>query len=221
MRRAIVLRVVGSTAAALSASSIASAEPSKDASDVAFVANEDNLTVLKRPVAERWLDGQPPSNGAFSTICVAPCRAQLDASRYQFAVRRPDGALMAGALAYEVRGPSTFQAKVVSHADTRTEGWYVLGGLGGAGVISTTIGLSITCGEDRDCAKWTSLAFWGGLGALSLGAIIGLPMVLEKDELRLSVVPGAPMLAPSGRLELPLRDDLSGAWRGFTIVGRL
>jgi len=209
-------------ATALSFFSIAAnAQESERASNVDFVANEPGLTVLKRPVSEQWLEGHPPSGDEFSPICVAPCRAPLGASRYQFAVRRPDGDVLSDKLVYEVHGPTTFQAEVASRASTRTEGWYVLGGIGGAGALSTTIALSITCGEDRDCAKWTSIAFWGGLGALSIGVIVGLPLVLADDELTISVVPAAPALAPVGRLELGPRDELFGAFRGLTVVGTL
>jgi hypothetical protein len=199
----------------------ASAQEAARSNDVDFVSNEAGLTVLERPVTQRWLDGHSPSNDEFSTLCIAPCRARLEESRYQFAVRRADGAVLPGALTYDVRGPATFQASVVSHADTRTRGFYVLGGVGGAGVIATTTALSITCGEDRECAKWTSLAFWGGLGALSVGVLVGLPMVLEDDELTLSVVPGALAPAPTGRLDAPRADELVGVWRGLTLVGTL
>lgn len=216
-RTALVLRT---SAFVLFATGAANAQESPRAADIAFVADEGGLTVLKRPVTPSWLEGQAPSDAEFSTVCVAPCRASLDESRYQFAVRRADGAVLPGPFAYDVRGPATFQASVVSHADTRARGWYVLGGVGGAGVIATTTALSITCGEDRECAKWTSLAFWGGLGALSVGVLVGLPMVLEDDELTLSVLPGALAPAPSSRLDAP-RFDVAGAWRGLTIVGTL
>jgi hypothetical protein len=209
------------SAALLLAGGAASAQEAPRANAVDFVADEGGLTVLKRPVTPTWLEGHSPSNDEFSTLCIAPCRALLDESRYQFAVRRADGALLPGPLSYDVRGPATFRASVVSHADTRAKGWYVLGGAGGAGVIATTTALSITCGEDRECAKWTSLAFWGGLGALSVGVLVGLPMVLEDDELTLSVVPGTPLPAPSSRLGAPRADELLGAWRGLTLVGRL
>jgi hypothetical protein len=221
MHSLLALPACGVASALSFSSGVASAQVPERTSDVDFVANEAGLTVLKRPVSEEWVEGHPPADEDFSAICVAPCRAPLDDSRYQFGVRRPDGDVLSGSFVYEVSGPATFRAAVVSRAATRTEGWYVLGGIGGAGAISTTIGLSITCGEDRECAKWTSVAFWGGLGALSIGAIVGLPLVLADDELTISVVPAAPALAPAGRLELSPGDELFGAFRGLTVVGTL
>jgi hypothetical protein len=110
---------------------------------------------------------------------------------------------------------------VISRESTRREGFYVLGIVGGAGLISTTTALIITCGENRECAKWTSVAFWGGLGALSLGALIGLPMLTTKDELSISVLPLAPGPAPVGRFSTASDADSPVALRGLTIAGSL
>jgi hypothetical protein len=185
------------------------------------VTDEAGLTVLKRPVTAAWRDGSKPSDEEFSPLCLAPCEAQLDANPYQFAVRRGDGPILPGALAYEVREPTTFRATVISRADTRRQGWYVFGIVSGAGVISTTTALMITCGEDRECAKWESIAFWGGLGALALGALIGLPMALQKDDLSISVMPAVPALpGPSGRF-WPARWGELGASGSISLSGAL
>lgn len=210
----------GSPAPAPATASAAAAATSDN--PVGFVTDETGLTVLRRPVTPAWRDGSKPSDEEFSPLCQAPCQARLDASPYQFAVRRGDGPILPGALAYEVREPTTFRATVISHADTRKEGWYVFGIVSGAGVISTTIALTITCGEDRECAKWESVAFWGGLGALSLGALIGLPMALRKDDLSISVMPVVPTLSsPSSRFWPARWSEHVGTSGGISVSGAL
>jgi len=203
------------------ATSVAAAATSDN--PVGFVTDEGGLTVLKRPVTPAWREGSKPSDEEFSPLCQAPCQARLDASPYQFAVRRGDGPILPGALAYEVNEPTTFRTSVISHADTRREGWYVFGIVSGAGAISTTTALLITCGEDRECAKWESIAFWGGLGALSLGALIGLPMALKKDDLSISVMPVVPAVPgpPSSRFWPARGGELAGASGGISVTGAL
>jgi len=188
---------------------------------VEFVSEETGLTILARSAAPGGLEPSPPRDGDFSLVCVAPCRAQLGGGSHQFGVIRGDGgAVLAGALAYEVQAPTSFRAQVISRADTRRHGWYVLSGLGGAGIVSSSTALAISCGEDRDCAKWTSLALWGGLGALSLGVLIGLPMVLREDQLEITVLPLAPASETSSQFP-----GSSSAWlpalAGFTVSGAL
>src|SRR5215471_5711994 len=119
--------------------------PASGDNRVGFVTDEAGLTVLKRPVSPAWREGHPPSDEEFSPLCLAPCEARLDASPYQFALRRGDGPILPGALAYEISEPTTFRASVISRADTRQTGWYVFGIVSGAGVISTTTALMITC----------------------------------------------------------------------------
>lgn len=66
-------------------------------------------------------------------------------------------------------------------SDRISAGWLVIAASVAAGAILTGVSLSLSCASgDLDCARWTSLGIWGGLGIASAGTAAGV-LVIKAD----------------------------------------
>jgi hypothetical protein len=188
---------------------------------VHFATTAPGVTIYSRSVPPERLAGEerPSQRAEFTALCEAPCDATLDPTVHEFALAPAGSAPIPAKPAFELRGDARFRADVISHASTRTTGWWILGALGTAGATSTTIGLLQTCVDDQSCQEWTSLAIWSGIAAMTAGVLIGVPKIVKSDEATLTLVPATvPPPNPAGaRFPGAERGPLFTA--GATLVG--
>jgi hypothetical protein len=188
---------------------------------VHFATAEPGVTVYSRSVPPERLAGEdrPSERTEFEALCEAPCDATLDPTVHEFALAPAGSAPIPATPAFELHGDARFRADVISHASTRTTGWWILGILGTAGATSTTIGLLQTCVDDQSCQEWTSLAIWSGIAAMTAGVLVGVPKITKSDEAKLTLLPGtAPLPSPAGA-ELRELDRASFVAAGATFAG--
>jgi hypothetical protein len=188
---------------------------------VHFATPEPGVTVYARSVPPERLAGEdrPSERPEFAALCEAPCDVTLDPAVHEFALAPAGSAPIPATPAFELRGDTSFRADVISHASTRTTGWWILGVLGTAGATSTTIGLLQTCVDDQSCQEWTSLAIWSGIAAMTAGVLIGVPKITKSDEATLTLLPGtAPLPSPAGA-DRPEADRTTFVAAGATFIG--
>jgi hypothetical protein len=142
---------------------------------------------------------------AFSEICTAPCKTSLEPGAYQLAVETPDGRRARPNTGLLLEGPATVDVDIISHAATRRQGryWVLVGSALGA--IATGVGLSQDCGPDHDCAKTAALGIWGGITAISVSWLIGLPKMMTDDEASVTITPGLAGGADQARASKPTK----------------
>lgn len=74
--------------------------------------------------------------------------------------------------------PPAPAASSVSPAAQRSWGWVIVAATASIGATVSLGSLAVNCPrEDLECARWTSLGIWGGIGFSSIGMLAGLLVV--------------------------------------------
>jgi hypothetical protein len=140
---------------------------------------------------------------SYSRICGVPCDSTLESGTYQLAVAKGNGAPVEAEESVTIEGPSNVTAKYTDNSTTRTVGGVVIGT---ALVVGTVMGVE-AFGSQQHCEAGVCASIGtlnggllgGGVAVAAIGSLVGLVLVLHRDDVTFSVTPwnGSTAFAPT------------------------
>jgi hypothetical protein len=119
---------------------------------------------------------------SFGRICTAPCAAEVPQGTYRLGLSLDDGDVVATELPLDLKGKLRLEGEYVSKSGTRTAGWII--GIGGQ-VVGALLAVNSQQNCDTDIAglcKTEHPTLGIGLGVLLASTVVGLIMVLQRDQ---------------------------------------
>ncbi len=151
-------------------------------------ANEPGVTfhLQTRSAAAVGTWGMRPgiTVAGYDVICTAPCEATLPAGAHTLALSEAGGSPVAVRDPVQIDGPASLYASFESNAGLRATGWTLV-------IASALVGSLLPImfgpepGEPLDTTK-----LYVGLGILSGGMLLGLPLAFYGDDASISVQSG-------------------------------
>jgi hypothetical protein len=136
--------------------------------------------------------------------CLPPCEAELLPGTYRVALSVPGSRAVAPDQPITISGPATVQGKYVSYGWMRATGWVVLvgGTITGFAVAAGAFDGSHSNEQNHELGAEGFADVWRAMLAtpILLASVgIGLPMLLKRDEVKITVSPLTTAATPLGR----------------------
>jgi hypothetical protein len=114
-------------------------------------------------------------------LCTAPCRLQLPAGAYRFAISEGGDPTRSDQLT-DLRGPTQLSLDYQNRAGLRTAGWVTFG-------VGAVLGAGLAVPGALLLVEQETLAYgllFAGLGTIALAGIVSIPFVAFEDHVRIT-----------------------------------